>query len=238
MKLRHLSYLKLPTKNFFRKNSGAKALPGVPESDRWAALAIQEALSKEGTSDRYDSNVIDAVLEFKKAIRSPDIRYEFKSTTEARGKFELTESSFEKIADRKRQLPEPKAFIVSGKLDEIKHSQSRFCLLLTDEKKLLGRAHPEFLNGESLRDLWGKEVTVEGMVHFKANGQPRFIDARKLGEKTDGDEIFEALPSVANPHKQENLFPELTSKKKSDDPMILWGAWPGNEPLEDLMAEL
>jgi hypothetical protein len=45
---------------------------------------------------------------------------------------------------------------------------------------LLGRLHTEFLSGESLRPLWGHPATVEGMVHFKLNGQPRFIEARKI----------------------------------------------------------
>jgi hypothetical protein len=203
-----------------------------------AALAIEEAQSDGDTSDRYDSSVLEAVLEFKKAVRSARVRYEFKSTSNARGKFQLSESSFERIAERKRQLPEPKAFIVSGNLDEIKHSAGRFRLFLLNGQKLLGRVHPEFLDGESLRHLWGKAVTVEGMVHFKANGQARLIDARKLSLKTDGDEIFEALPAVSNPHAQSDLFPDAALASKFHDPMILWGAWPGDEPLEELMAQL
>ena len=70
--------------------------------------------------------------------------------------------------------------------------------------------------------------------------QARLIDARNLGLKADGDEIFEALPSVPNPnpHTQSDLFLESAMASKSVDPMILWGAWPGDEPLEELMAQL
>ena len=203
-----------------------------------AALAIEEAQSDGDTSERFDSSVLDAVLEFKKAVRSARVRYEFKSTSNARGKFQLSESSFERIAERKRQLPDTKAFIVSGNLDEIKHSAGRFRLFLLNGQKLLGRVHPEFLEGELLRHLWGKEVTVEGMVHFKANGQARLIDARKLSLKAEGDEIFEVLPSVSNKHAQSDLFLEQVVTSKAADSMILWGAWPGDEPIEELMAEL
>ncbi len=203
-----------------------------------AAFAIEEAQSESDSSERFDSSVLDAVLEFKKAVRSANVRYQLRPTTGARGSFELTEASFERIAERKRQLPEPKAFVVSGKLDEIKHSAGRFRLFLPNGHKLLGRIHPEYLQGESLRDLWGKDVTVEGMVHFKANGQARLIDARKLGERSEGDELFEALPSVSNLHAQSDLFPEFSSSARKDEPMILWGKWPGDEPIEELMAEL
>ncbi len=203
-----------------------------------AALAIDEAQSEGSSSERFDASVLDAVLDFQKAVQSANICYKMCSTSNARGSFELSETSFVRIAERKRQLPAPKAFMVSGKLDEIKHSAGRFRLFLPNGQKLLGRIHPEFLQGESLRGLWGKDVTVEGMVHFKANGQARLIDARKLGEKVEGDDLFEALPSVADPHSQSDLFPDFSGTAKKDDPMILWGSWPGEEPLEELMAEL
>jgi hypothetical protein len=35
----------------------------------------------------------------------------------------------------------------------------------------------------------------------------------------------------------EDAFPELALEQRVD-PMILWGAWPGEEPLEVLMALL
>ena len=39
----------------------------------------------------------------------------------------------------------------------------------------------------------------------------------------------------ANP--EHGLFPELGVDRRID-PMILWGTWPGNEPIEELMAML
>lgn len=203
-----------------------------------AAFAIQEAQSVTGTGDRFDASVLDAVLEFKKAIRSSEVKYQLKSTSRARGAFELGQKSFESIAERKQQLPEPKAFIVSGLLDEIKHSAGRFRMFLRNGQNLLGRVHPEYLEGESLRHLWGNQVTVEGMVHFKANGQARLIEARRLSLQASGDEIFEALPMLANPQVQGEFFADTLMSTKHVDPMILWGTWPGDEPVEELMLQL
>ena len=203
-----------------------------------AALAIEEAQSGTSSGDRYDASVLEAVLDFKKAVRVAGVRFQLKSTTQARGHFELGQKSFERIAERKQQLPEPKAFIVSGHLDEIKHSIGRFRMFLRNGQNLLGRVHPEFLDGESLRGLWGKQVTVEGMVHFKANGQARMIEARKLSPQLEGDEIFEALPMVSNPQVQAEFFSDAATATKLFDPMVLWGTWPGDESVEELMAEL
>ena len=35
-----------------------------------------------------------------------------------------------------------------------------------------------------------------------------------------------------------SLFPELVPQTKTPDPMVLWGAWLGDEPIEELLAQL
>ena len=88
-----------------------------------------------------------------------------------------------------------------------------------------------------LRPLWGTQTTVEGLVYFKANGQPRFIEARRISHREEGDDVFEAMPwaevsqtrmltSIQDKHAQLTRF------------MDLWGAWPGNEPVDELLDQL
>lgn len=205
-----------------------------------AALAIRDVDRDDASGERYDASVLDAVMEFKRAVREEGVSFQLIPKDKARGSFELTEATYTRIAERRTQQPEPMAFIVHGKLDEIRHSGGRFRLLMDDGVSLLGRLHVEFLSGESLRPLWGHPATIEGMVHFKLNGQPRFIEARKISAPADGDEIFSSLPTTTTCLQQESLFPELTKKNKDrhGDPMALWGAWPGDEPMEELMALL
>jgi hypothetical protein len=203
-----------------------------------AALAIQEVERGDSAGDRYDASVLEAVMEFQKAVREEGVRFELIPREKDRGRFELSDATYAMIKERRAQLPEPRAFIVHGKLDEIRHSGGRFRLLLDNGLQLLGRLHAEFLNGESLRPLWGHAATVEGMVHFKLNGQPRFIEARKISAPAAGDEIFSSLPMVPARLSQDSLFPELAQRPRDADPMALWGAWPGEEPLEELMAQL
>ncbi len=214
----------------------------TPESDDTAldlaALAVQELAQGGGSGELYDAAVLEALMEFKKATRTEGVRLQLIPQGKARGRFELTDATYAIAEERRAQLPEPRAFIVHGKLDEIRHSGGRFRLLLDNGVKLLGRLHGEFLNEESLRPLWGHPATVEGIVHFKLQGQPRFIEARKISAPAPGDEIFSSLPMVPAPLLQDSLFPELTFRNCDADPMVLWGAWPGEEPLEELMAQL
>lgn len=59
--------------------------------------------------------------------------------------------------------------------------------------------------------LWGKQITVEGMVHFKANGQAKLIKARRISSRLEKDGVFEEMPSaeVQEPH---NFFRTEWSK--------------------------
>jgi hypothetical protein len=203
-----------------------------------AALAIQEVEREDSSGERFDVSVLEAVMEFKRAVREEGVRFQLIPKDAGRASFELTDATYDRIAERRTQQPEPRAFIVHGTLDEIRHSGGRFRLLMDNGVQLLGRLHAEFLSGESLRPLWGHPATVEGMVHFKLNGQPRFIEARKISAPAAGDEIFSGLPMVPARLQQESLFPELATKCRDADPMALWGAWPGEEPVEELMAQL
>ena len=122
-------------------------------------------------------------------------------------------------------------------MEVIKHSSGQFVLELTDGQKLLGKLDLEFLNQADLKELWGKEVTTEGMVSFKENGQARLIRARKLMLKADGDEIFQELPQL----DQQDLFKEegeLRGSEEATKPMQLWGLWGGDESIEELLNEL
>ena len=127
---------------------------------------------------------------------------------------------------------------MSGRLDQIKYGGGRFRLLLGRNDHLLGKLHPDLLDTEVLHPLWGNPTTVEGLVHFKANGQARWIEARRMGDRAEGDRVFEEIPSAEG---EEALAPVTVQHKRpvrSTDPMLLAGAWPGDEPIDELLAQL
>ena len=51
-----------------------------------------------------------------------------------------------------------------------------------------------------------------------------------------GEKFAESQPRLAVQH--ETVTEREALHIRQVDPMILWGAWPGGEPIEELMAEL
>ena len=130
-----------------------------------------------------------------------------------------------------------RAFIISGWLEEIKHDSGRFFLELGDGRKMFGRLQSDQLDVEVLRPLWGKRATVQGMVHFKANGQPRLIEAHRLRPYQDRDAVFEELP-FTEISRSRGLARIQEKQARSFNVLSLCGTWPGNEPVEELLAQL
>ena len=176
------------------------------------------------------------------------MRYELIAEDRTGTGFVLEGSSCSKIRERLQLMPAPRAFVVSGRLDEIGHGLGRFRLLLGGAS-LQGRLDRNHLDVELLRPLWGKLATVQGVVRFKSNGQPRFIDAHRISAHDEGDKIFEAMPRVdVTVGPQADVPTEMEYSKpvskplgkamRRVDPMKLWSAWPGEEPIEELLAQL
>ena len=201
------------------------------------ARSIQETQTKDPAGDYYDSSVLDAILKFRGAGGVAGVRYEMRPQGGAQGHFALDDETYAYAKDRLDDIPVPRSFVVTGRLDEIKHGNGRFRLLVDRKSTLLGRLDAASLSVEALRSLWGKQTTVEGMVHFKANGQPRFIEARRIGGRLKGDRVFEAMP-YTEPQRPADLFPVRRELVGTFDPIDLVGAWPGDEPLEELLTQL
>ena len=202
-----------------------------------AAKAIKEAQSDNPSGDYFDSSVLEAISSFATPAREPRLRYVLSANSGEHEKFELDSKSCSQIKARLKDIPVPRPFIVSGRLDEIRHGNGRFSLLVKDQTRLFGRLDTTSLDVETLRPLWGKQTTIEGIVHFKANGDSRLIEARKISSRLEGDSVFEEVPSVAG-EASSGLFPLRDKPIQSFDPIELAGAWPGDEPLEDLLAQL
>lgn len=200
------------------------------------ALALDEIGVDNSSGDRFDTAVLQALLLFRNAA-GRDVRYELIPQGSARRGFLLDDGVWERVRTQLKRIPEPRAFIVSGRIEEIWPSSGRFLLVTGNGSSLLGRFDPGLLHAERLRPLWNNQTTVEGIVHFKTNGQPRFIEARRISALRDGDEVFDETPSVETPETSDQLRLHL-EQSASIDPIELAGSWPGDEPIEELLAQL
>lgn len=86
--------------------------------------------------------------------------------------------------------------------------------------------------------LWGHPATVQGIAHFHPSGWPRLIGAHRIGAQVSGDTIFESLPN-ANTSRYEDPIARCPVESLGQvDPMVIWGALPGDEPIDRLVAQL
>ena len=212
------------------------------------ARATAEVQSSAASGDYFDGNVLQAILGFGGAVKTPGVRYELIAENRSGTGFVLEASACPKIKERLHLIPAPRAFVVSGRLDKIGHGLGRFRLLMGGGA-LPGQLDRTHLDVELLRPLWGKLATVQGIVHFKSNGQPRLIEARRISERAEGDRIFETMPEaemrggelasvLAEPDRRGSVSKSSVRAMRRVDPMVLWGTWPGDEPIEELLAAL
>ena len=139
--------------------------------------------------------------------------------------------------DSLNRIPPPESCIVSGRLVEIDYKNGRFRLLVNQGSYLSGRICAESLKVKALRPLLGKQITVEGMVHFKANGQAILIEVRRISRRLEKDGVFEEIPS-AKTQQPDDPLSDRAEHASNFDPIELAGAWPGNEPVEELLDQL
>lgn len=185
----------------------------------------------------YDRGVIEAMLAFGRATGNPDARSTL-TLDEAGGRGFVWDSVATARAEaRLGTLPPARAFIVTGRLDGIEHDDGRFLLRLKDGSFLPGQLGAGTVDREELRSLWGTDTTVTGVVHFRADGSPRAMLAQHLMPRVDRHEAFDRTPRGQVPGAA-TIPPEVAERARNFDIDTLRGAWPGDETIEELMAEL
>lgn len=201
------------------------------------ADAIEESQSSSPSGERFDASVLAAVVDLTKATRQPGVRCELIPYGTPGARFALDAAVGSRIQGLLNEIPSPRTSIVTGRLDAIKHEGGRFQIVIGEGARLPGRLDPGVLDKEALRPLWGREATVMGTVRFRPNGRPQFIEARRITAQDAGDEVFAELPDTERVQSGK-LFPRPQSSEEFASPRDLAGAWPGDETVEELLAEL
>lgn len=202
-----------------------------------AVDAINEASLPESDGNFFDDSVLESILKFGKVGCSSGVRVELLLKEGIQSKLMIDENVCQVVANRKKKLSPGRAFVVSGILDEIRHSRGHFRLIMEGGKVLFGRLSTSSLKLETLRSLWNKQVTVEGMVSFKSDNDARFIEARQIREYTESDALFAEIPQGNYLDLRTMIAQEMT-RKASTKVTDLIGLWPGEETAEELLAEL
>jgi hypothetical protein len=212
----------------------------VPKPDDTAftllSRSVHDTTAEILDSDTYDRGVLDSLLEFRQFLRGYADKVELRCKSRRDEQFQIGDPELQKIQRLKAKIPEPRAYVVSGYLDAIEHSKRRFHLVLSNGEKILGRIDPQVLNVEDMRRYWGQKATIKGIVHFRPSGKPRLIEAQVIKAMEEGEEVFDVLPQM----QTETLFINEARETAVQAGWLkeIWGKWPGDEPIESLLAAL
>ena len=198
--------------------------------------SVKEAVSENLESTAYDKGVLDGLLSFESFFKTFGDKLVMQAPSRPAENFTLSCNELERVRRLKADTPEPTALVISGQFDMIQHSTRRFHLLLSNGHVIPGTIDPDILNVENMRDFWGKKVTIKGMVHFNPGRKVRLLEAQTIKPAEEGEEIFEKMPA---PPKPVALF-DSDLHKLSVGPALeeIWGKWPGDEPIEELLSAL
>ena len=202
-----------------------------------ASVAVKEAADPQSAGNYCDDSILRAILKLGSVGCDSGVQVELISDHDVNSGFVVDQKTCQVVAKKKKDLPHARALIMSGRLNEIKHIHGHFCLIFNEKSKLFGKLFEAKLNVEVLRSLWGEKVTVEGLVNFKSNGEPQFIEARHIKKFTKKDAPFERVPE-SDPRNKHEAMERAIQKGKLSDWRQLIGLWPGDETAEELLEDL
>jgi hypothetical protein len=198
--------------------------------------SVREVISQNFESYAYDEGVLDGLLSFETFFKTYAAKLTIQATGRPAEKFSLNLMVLEKVQELKAEIPEPIATVISGRFDLIQYTGPRFHLVLGDGHTILGTIDREIVNVEDMRKFWGKKVTIKGVLHFHPGRKIKLLEAQTIRLAEEGEEVFERLPS---PGKPLTLF-DMEVQKLNANPALkeIWGKWPGDESIEELLSAL
>jgi hypothetical protein len=197
--------------------------------------AISDAASENMESYYFDANVLDALLSFK-SITKNSKELIINSKTKKEDSFKVSNMEIKKIKKLKIEIPKPHTTVLSGFFNLIEHSNQRFQLKLPDGRNINGIVDPSYVDFEKMRELWGRRVTIKGKAYYKPSGNLRSIEAQLISPSGEGDEILEKIPQKQKNFKFYEDF--LTERNANKSLEKIWGKWPGDESIDELLNAL
>jgi hypothetical protein len=162
----------------------------------FVARSIRDATAENLESDYFDAGVLSSLLEMKSFFSDSKKTIKIHCAEKALEDFSIDFPIMEKVENLKIRIPEPRAIMLAGRLEEVGYSRKRFRLDLPDGQIIPGQIDEEFVGVEELRRLWGKKVSIKGTVSYRPSGKIRVLEAQMLKHMEEGEEVFETAPVV------------------------------------------
>jgi hypothetical protein len=208
----------------------------IPKPDETAfellGAALEDIAIHQKDSDRFDSGLLNRVKSYRRilergvrSITLPDAHL----PTQAR----VDQAVVKAASDLVAITPNARRVRVTGRLDVMGASQSVLKLQVRPGQYVMARWEgPEPI--DSLRELFNREILVEGMGIFRPSGGLLRIDADTIAEASSSDESFRHIP-VAHSRRDFQRLVRLKPREESAYARLL-GSIPAEESDEEFIA--
>lgn len=178
--------------------------------------------------NHLDKPLLKTLLQLKKSFASNKETFLF-SNRQSVPHITLMREDFTKIEQLDESIPEPQKVIITGKVDELKHTKSQL-VLITDS----GNVHVQVKDAQLMTEMtafFGKECTIQGMANYRVGGMLSFVAMQGFAKPDDRDKYFSKKPVAMNA-VQQVLFQAKQGKQRN--PLNAFaGMWPGKETDEE-----
>lgn len=195
--------------------------------------AFNQAFSEDGDTSLLDKSLLKDMQKFKKIIDSGGGSISITGT--AKNRTDLNQESFKKIKKMESATSPSIRARLTGTFDLMKHSNSLMELIVNGKK--IRAFLTSDLNIHEVKSLFGEEVTVDGIAHFKPNGQINSFEVDKVRLAQASDNYFKRIPAVVTDQLSIAQVAEAQSYYGTDLKKII-GKWPGEEGIDELLNRL
>lgn len=189
--------------------------------------ALEDAMLEKVDSDAFDYPLLQTCADVRTVLGAGVDSFEIKN-----GRTLLLDAeSLSRVAALLREPFAARRVRLAGRLESIQYSDCRYMLTLASGAKIAGTARD--LGTETLRTWFGKQVVVTGMADFRPSGRLLRINAEGFEPASETDlQVFAAIPRPLN-----TAAPVERPAAEGGFAALL-GKWPGDEPTEQLLAQL
>ena len=123
---------------------------------------------------------------------------------------------------------------IAGKLDMIRVHDNVFEMILDGSVTVRGLWTGDDM--ATLRDLFERDVVVEGQAVFRVSGNMLRIEADAVKTSTEADDFFRRIPAPAPTRLGQRSF--LRPQTEHTGAASVYGGWPGDEREQEILAAL
>lgn len=198
----------------------------------WLRESLDDALAGDAASDRYDGGLLEAISGWGRVLDHGITRIEFRNGTGSVS--QIDDAALERAAGLKRSTPPPRRVRIAGRLEQIRHSDRAFTLILEDGVRVRGLAAD--VPPEVMGTLWGKKTTLSALAHFRPTGSLLRLEADHLEAAGDDFTLWAREPAPLFADTDEARLRQPQGPRTGINAII--GAWPGDETDEEILRAL